>query len=370
MREGPTVTILGPRSGPGTAPSTRLGAFADHLAMLGWTVRRPVGGSGPSRARSIPIARWAAGALRLEGDVQPSLAWRAYRQATFTRSDVTLVSVPPFSGLAGTLAPVGRLTVVDFRDVWLHNADVPGLRAITQSLERVFVRRVAAITHAGTDEFGALLGRASGLPPDRVVAVPNGVLPEELPNPRDRERQPGPLRMIFAGSVYGRHQLRRVAAAVDRAGPTHVQLEIVGPTAPDDVARCLGTASAGIVCSPALPRPALYRRITDADVGVIALPDSFPHDLSVPVKAYEYFALGVPVLAIAPSTSALLALAGPTSVVRVDPGDDRGIDAAVADLTMSALCVTDRLRPPPGDYDRRIGLGRLSALLAEMRAAR
>lgn len=331
-------------------------------------VRRPAAEwtTPAGRRASLPLARRAAALMRLEGDVQPSLARSGWRQASSMPSDVTLVSVPPFSGLAVTLARHGSpRTVIDFRDLWLHNTRVPGLNLLTSCLERQVARRLDAITYAGTAAFGDLLRRMSGLPPDRVVAIPNGVRLAELPaagGPRPRR---GPLRLVFAGSVYGRHQLRHVARAVSRYGCGRIRLEVIGPTPPDQLARCLVTTGPGVVGSPALPRPDLYRRVQAADVAVIALADSFPHEFSIPVKAYEYFALGMPTLVIAPPTSPLVELAGPTQVERVDPDDVEGIEALIADL-MNRRDRLVRASVEPERFDRGIGLERLDDLLTRV----
>jgi hypothetical protein len=363
-----SVSILGPLAAASpNAPTARLAALVEHLESCDWTVHRPFSAptalAGRRLSRGHRVAWRAVDLMRLEGDVRPSLARRACREASSTRSDVTLVSMPPFSGLAVALAHSGApRTVLDFRDVWLHNARLPGLNALTKWVERRGLRQVNAITYAGAPEFGTLLGQISGLPVERVVSVPNGVLPHEVPSDNGPPRSPGPLRLVFAGSVYGRHQLRHVARAVGRLGPERVRLEVIGPSAPAALASCLSTDAPGIAVLPALPRRDLYRRIQAADVAVIALADSFPHDMSIPVKAYEYFALGMPTLAIAPPTSALLGLGSPSEIQRIDANAPDRIEAALGELAERRERLV-RSRVEPALYDRRIGLERLHDLL-------
>lgn len=377
MLSGREITILGPPASEDvTAPSARLSAFAEHFQREGWTVHRPVDESQrpaseqASFTRYRPLLRKLADLMRLEGDCQPSLVRTFWHQASSTRSDVTLLSVPPFSGLVGSMVRYGSpRTVVDFRDLWLHNTRVPSLNRLSSWLERQMAARLDAITFAGTAAFGDLLSRMSGLPADRVVSVPNGVRSEDLPaagSPRQHDGpRDGPLRLVFAGSVYGRHQLRHVAQAVDKLGARRVRLEVIGPSPPDQLARCLVSTGSGLTSSPALSRPELYRRILAADVAVIALADSFPHEFSIPVKAYEYFALGMPTLVIAPGASPLVRLAGPSLVERIDPDDGAGIEALLAELAdrrdrlVRAHVERDR-------FDRSIGLDRLNDLVTKL----
>lgn len=354
-----------------SAPAARLGAFASHLCDSGWEVDRfrppdlprysgPEGG-----LRWRGVARRVASAIRAEGDVRPAALVRVPGLAREIDADVVLISVPPFSGLLFPAFVSDDVSViVDFRDAWLHNLRLPAAAAVGRRLEAAALRRADAIVHAGTDLLGARLAAISGLPQCRVVAVPNGVSPEDLPwapDPSGRRRG-RPLDLVFAGSVYGAHQLRFVAPAVERVGPGVARLEIIGPSSESQVNRAIGGARRGVTVSARLSRPRLYERLLAADLQVLALPDTFPHRLSYPVKAYEYFAVGVPVLAVAPADSCLLSLSGDSRVHRVDPGDRAGLESTIRHLAANRALLT--ARPVRSDgLSRADGVRRLGRLL-------
>ena len=354
-----------------SAPAARLGAFARHLCDSGWEVDRvrPThvpGYSGPEGGlRWRSVARRLASAIRAEGDVRPAALVRVPGLARDIEADVVLISVPPFSGLLLPAFVSDDVSViVDFRDAWLHNLRLPGAAAVGCRLEAAALRRADAIIHAGTDLLGARLAAISGLPPCRVVAVPNGVSPEDLPCAAEHlgNGREGPLDLVFAGSVYGAHQLRFVAPAVERVGPGVARLEIIGPSSESQVNRAIGGARRGVTVSAALSRPQLYERLLAADLQVLAMPDTFPHRMSYPVKAYEYFAIGVPVLAVAPADSCLLSLSGNSRVDRVDPGDRDGLESTIRRLAANRPLLT--ARPVRSDgLSRAHGARRLGRLL-------
>lgn len=356
-----------------SAPSARLSAFATHLTASGWeVVTRGADGAlpAPRRGRDSPrlaaVARCLASMARAEGDVRPSLLRDVPHVARQVRSDVVLVSVPPFSALLlPTFVSAHTRVVIDVRDPWLHNLRLPVANAATRRLEAHALRRADAITFAGTEALGDRLSAMSGLKRRRVVAAANGVVPSDVPDASVTQPDGGPLDLVFAGSVYGSHQLRLVAREVARLGPRVAQLEIIGPSPERQVRRVLGSVKPPIVVSGPLPRPELYTRLLAADLLILALPDSFPYAFSIPVKAYEYFALGVPVLAVAPCHSPVLSLADATQIHRVDPGDRAGARSTILRLASQRSLLTRR-RVRSSAFSRLVGAGELLRVLDDL----
>jgi len=105
----PQVALIATGADGNGAAGSRIGAFARGLARRGWSVRV----TDPGRPYATPLERLLEHApmpvrrtlehVGVEGDVRPATGWRARTAVRAVNTDVTVVSVPPFS-LLGTVA--------------------------------------------------------------------------------------------------------------------------------------------------------------------------------------------------------------------------------------------------------------------------
>lgn len=352
------VTLVAVSARSASAVGSRITAFASGLTVRGWTVDVADISRAPARvpSRISGAIDQFAGMLRgtleewgFEGDVMPLTGWRARTSLRNVRSGVAVVSVPPFSLLwvAAWALPAPIPLVVDYRDPWSTRHAPPLLARVTRSLERRAVGRAVAVTYAGGPQIGELLARFSGMAPARVVSVRNGHDPADLARvpPVVPGRNNGPLDLVFAGYWYGRNGPGILLDALARVGPSVATLTVVGGCSPSIQRRFEREAGRAPVPRQALPRNALYQRISRADAAIVTLDPSSAVESRIPAKAYDYLAVGVPVIAICPPEAALLHAAGAGRFHHIDHRDIEGLAALLR------RAATDRalLKPgPPG----------------------
>ncbi|HEY7282276.1 MAG TPA: glycosyltransferase [Actinomycetota bacterium] len=373
------VSAIGARAHQ--ASVARVHTFRDGLTRRGWTVV-PVGlEDPPPRFLSVrspirvssrlvePFHR-----LGMEGEVNPrqGLAVSRLLRSRGLRADAAIVTVPPHSLLWVARSLASRLpVVVDYRDDLSATMRPTPLARALGPLERAVARRASAITFAGSPELGARIARLSGLPPARVLQVQNGIDPADVPEGvtggSSRPAAGGPERpldLVYEGHVYGRLRPDALLKAVARAGPDVARLEFIGTVERRlrDGLRSLG--GPGVTWNGPLARPELYERLARADAGTVCLGEGYPHETAYPAKAYEYLALGLPVIAVCPPRSAVRTLGPPGAVIWFDERDPAGLigflGKALTDRTL-----LPRTEPDPTRYDRDLGVGALDALLRE-----
>ena len=349
------VSILAVGAGSATAVGSRIAGFASGLSARGWAVdvvdirRVQVTIPSPVSGMTDQLAGLLRGMLEkpgVEGDVMPLTGWRARTHMRDIETGIAIVSVPPFSLLwvaAQTLPPRIPL-VMDYRDPWSTRHTPPLLARATRSLERHAVGRAAAMTYAGGLRLGELLVSLSGLAPARVVSVPNGHDPADLARipPVVPGRESGPLDLVFAGYWYGRNGPGILLDALTRVGPSVATLTIVGGCSPSIQKRFEHEAGRAPVQRQALPRSALYQRLSRADAAVITLDSSNAVESRIPAKTYDYLAVGVPVIAICPPEAALVHTPGADRFHHVDHRDIEGLAALLRQAA------TDRTALQPG----------------------
>ncbi|MGQ0779474.1 MAG: glycosyltransferase [Pseudonocardiales bacterium] len=196
--------------------------------------------------------------LGIEGDVRAATGWRSRHALRRVRSDVVLVSVPPFSLLAAAALALDRNVplVLDYRDPWSARHHPPPIARATRAIERRAARRAAAVVFAGGAVLGDLLIRHLGLPPHRVVSVPNGIDPGDLvglhPIQPRLNRGGQPLQLVMNGYWYGRNGPGILLdAPLDAPQRDQRELARCALHAAVAVMRSRRSATPGLVCSGA-----------------------------------------------------------------------------------------------------------------------
>jgi glycosyltransferase involved in cell wall biosynthesis len=271
-------------------------------------LNRPVW-SGLSRSAAGP--RWLA-ALRLVSGYTvawPVLLWRFLRAP---RPDAVVLG---YLGLfdAIVLWPFARLrrtpfvwdafislydTVVEDRrllrpDAWLAR----GLYA----LEWVALRLPDRVC-IDTEAHAAYLRERFALDARRVVAVPVGADDVFFPQGRAREeppeRAPGPLRVLFYGTLIPLHGLEIILEASRRVPADRVEIQLIGTgqLAPVLERFLAAHPEAPVAWTPWVDFEALVHRIRQADVCLGIFGDTAKAARVIPNKVYQVLAAGRPLI--------------------------------------------------------------------------
>lgn len=253
---------------------------------------------------------------RLVGWVRPAsaLGIAVARQNAF---DLVYSSGPPWSNhlvAQRVVAKTGLPWIADFRDPWVGNAFRPGRNDETwagrkhRSLEaavcedaQVVIFNTQRALEDAVDRMGATLG-------NKAVVIPNGFDPEHfssLAGPEYGPRsEPGlPVRMLHAGSFYGRRNVDSLLKAIGRLkrdreiDESRFQLELIGAARPREENLVKEFEIGDIVTLlPSLPHRDCLQRLCTADALLLVQTDA---PLCVPGKLYEYIAIGKPIFTIA-----------------------------------------------------------------------
>jgi Glycosyl transferase 4-like domain len=362
-----------------SAVGARIGAFASGLSDLGWEIQViDVALCRLSRyqdlvEKKIPVRlRAILNASGCEGDVMPSVWWQVRRRMRAVDADIAVVSVPPFSLLAAvTLLPRRIPLILDYRDPWSARTHPHPLGRVSRWIEGLAVRRAEAITFAGHAKLGEIISMTLGVPGERLVAVANGLNPEDFdgiePHKVDLARNGTPLDLVFVGHWYGRNGPGILVEALDRVGTEIARLTTIGSISPD-IEKALSVASGGkYVIERSRSRAEVYRRIVQADAAIVTMDYTSAVESRIPAKIYDYIGVGVPVIAVCPPESALLTLREASTFHHVDHRDVDGLarllHEAAIDRTRMKCSLVDWEQ-----YSRDVGVNVLhNALSAVLR---
>jgi glycosyltransferase involved in cell wall biosynthesis len=260
------------------------------------------------------------------------------RRAEAVRPDAVVATIPPPAALfaaVGALGGKGMPIVADMRDNWAGHPAYDAGGSLLRRIEDPVLRRTDAVVAVSEGMRAKLLRMHPWLGP-RLHLMPNGFDPVLLDRrPPALERWPEKLTLIHPGVLYDDRSLKDLIAAMSRPGlRERFRLEIIGNI--DD-----GTAAAmrdrpadvEIVTRPPMPWDDAMERVRDAHVVITIVPYTMGDDVAWPVKNFEAFALGKPVLSITTggATEALLRDLG-VDVACARDGDVDSIAAALENL--------------------------------------
>lgn len=199
---------------------------------------------------------------------------------------------------------------------------------------------------------------AAGVPPEKIVVVPNGVeaafLAETDPGPvRERYGLAGKTVLGFTGFVRSWHGVDRIVRYIAERPAANLHLLLVGDGDGDArrdlelLARALGVAGK-LTVTGTVQREAAPAHVAAFDIAL--QPAVTPY--ASPLKLFEYMALAKPIVAPA-SENIREALIGGETALLFDPGDEAGLFRAL-----------DRLVSEP-DLRRRLGDAARASLLKQ-----
>ena len=285
-------------------------------ATAGWQASPPANGpvaAAEAAPRARGVRRLVLALLWLPDDEQRFIL-PALREVRRFAGDGALVytTAPPWSAhVVGLLLRRRRRVrwVADFRDPWLdlldHDDGHPR-SAVTDGwlrrLERA-VLRVADHVVAVAPKTGAAL--AAKLPPEqrgKVVLARNGI--DEVLPARTR-REPGPVRIVYAGSFYSDRDPRLFLAALARLrarrpiGPDDLRIDLagscrtIGVESIEAFVRGLGLDDL-VHFHDWMPQGEAHRLVATADLLLILARGM---TLQVPNKLYDYLGTRIPIFA-------------------------------------------------------------------------
>lgn len=299
------------------------------------------------------------------------------------RPDAIVASSPPLSvGAVGALAAARHRTawLLDVRDLWpevavaLGEVRNPRLIAAAERLERRLYRSAGAIT-TPTEPFREHI--AARAPDSRKVhVIPNGTTGAWL-EAGEAEPQRAALGLpadrfvwTYAGNVGLSQDLDTALEAARLLGDGY-QLTVVGDGASlprlRETARALGEGAVRFVGLVEPPVAARYMRASD----VLLLPLAANPELgkSVPIKLYDYCAIGRPLL-VAASGEVRRIAERERLALTADPGEPAKLAAALRRLAADQP-LRERLataaRRFAGEHRREAEVERLEKLLVSIR---
>lgn len=316
-----------------------------------WIARRSLDGIGPVVARLLDrVAR-----------PDHAIAWSAIAGAVAGRIaaargiDRIVTSSPPHSTLlsgaiARAIAGPGTRWVADLRDPLAGGTDTPN-----GAFSWLPVRALRAADGIVCNTSAMEAAIRADLPAATTTTIPNGYDEDAVDRARRQTPVPRPgrdaFRIVHAGALYGGQRdpvglIRAIGEAQSRAPrPVRFRLVLAGadperlpPGVRDAVDRL--PPPARVEFPGFLPHDAMLAAMADADLLVLFQPSSFP--LQIPSKAYEYIALGRPLLALGAEDGAT------ADLVR---GYRRGRVVAHDDVDRIAATLVERAGSGPGDDD-------------------
>ena len=291
------------------------------------------------------------------------------------KPSVIYSSAPPWSGhlVALMLARRTRVPwVADFRDPW---ARAPWRSARTAPLgnnaaarlERLVVSRAAAVivaTMAAREEFRAHYGTSLA---DKFVLVPNGcdvsLFDGVTATPRTDM-----FVLLHAGSIYGGRSpspvLRAASAAFQsgRIDRRRFRLRLVGgmSASAGEFQRTLDTLGLHDVVE-LVPRLSHRESLVEMASASALLLLQQGTGVSIPMKLYEYLAVGRPILALTESKEIESILHTSGTGVAILPENESAIEATLVSMSQGSF---QSAVPPATMYDGRIRAAEAAAVLS------
>ena len=248
---------------------------------------------------------------RLVGWVRPA----SKKGIAITRNnqlDLIYSSGPPWSNhlAANQVSKSSSLPwVADFRDPWCGNAFRPSRNGDSwegrkhRELELDVYRSASAIIFNTERAQQHAVGRIGAWLAEKSFVIPNGFDPAHFANLSTKPTATTRLKMIHAGSFYGKRNVDTLLQAIGKLKQSGVltsknyQLELVGDVR-DHEKQMIEDLSISdlVVLTPAVSHSECLERLKASDVLLLVQTDA---PLCVPGKLYEYIAIGKPIFTLA-----------------------------------------------------------------------
>lgn len=269
------------------------------------------------------------------------------------RPDVVLASSPPLSvGAVGlTLARRHRVPFVfDVRDLWpdiavsLGELTDPKVIEQVERLEAYLYRQARKVT-TPTEAFADHITGIAG--PEKAVVIPNGTTSAWVAA-ADREADRSTLDLppdgflwTYAGNVGLSQDLGVAAQAAEELGREFTLLVLgAGSTRGELEQLAQSLTNARIVFRGPVPQSEAIEYARASDALLVPLADDEAAAKSVPIKLYDFCAVGRPVVVTAPGEAARIARENELALV-VPPGDPTALADAVRQLRDDSKLAAD-----------------------------
>lgn len=349
--------------------------------------------SGPVAAAKSALRRMATVLLQPDAQIlwYPAAVREGQRLLRRLPHDAILATSPTYTNLlvGARLARASGLPLLsDFRDEWDISASYwenAPKNAFALALQRRMQRRVlrasagiVATTELSTRRIAERATEAGAQPLARCIY--NGWDAEDIARARETEpsvpRDPGRFRLVYAGTLWNLTSIAPLARALTTLKESHpellarLELVVVGRKTPEqqqllDEIRATGTVLHDV---PYAPHSAALATMLSADALLLLLSDLPAAERVAPAKAFEYFAVGRPILAILPEgeTAALVRQVDPEA--HCLPGDhERIVQWLVRHLAPGAPPTAPRDEALVTRFERRHQAGELADLLTTLR---
>jgi hypothetical protein len=231
--------------------------------------------------------------------------------------DAIYTSSPPY-----TCALIGRALkrktslpwVAGFRDPWTGFLTTPDRwflpAMIDRALERSVFTEADAVECAWQGIIDDAHGKVPNLPLTKFHHVPNGYDSADLPDVEYQRNER--FTITYTGSMYGRRTPKALLAALEL-------LEQRGQLSPSQIVlRCVGrfgaevqemlektTFASSVETIDYVPHSESIAHLMRSEMSLLIVDDAKESAEIVPGKVYEYLGVGRPILALAPSNSAI-----------------------------------------------------------------
>lgn len=236
-----------------------------------------------------------------------------------------------------------RPWLADFRDPWVEYIHWPQWktewgRRLTAWSEAAVIRRAGRVISVNDHMSRRFAVRYRRDPYRKFVTIPNGFDPADFPSRASRQLRPG-FRLLYAGSLYGARSPKTVLDAFDAflnevpGSHRHATFEFAGrPGAHREL--LTGRAHERTVRNVGLlSHAATLRKMADADVNVVMLPNLPGGENDTTAKVYECLGSGRAILAAVPrSGAAARVLRGFEGVWLRDPDDRAALTGAICEM--------------------------------------
>lgn len=313
----PSVPILDESMLDDIPPSVRI--YRAKTLEPSYTFKQKVGG-GSAKGGIKSWAKAACSSLLLP-DIQV-LWWPGLiRELIFVlrkeKPDCVFVTAPPFSSLVPTVI-LGRIfrvpVVVDFRDEWvfarqnLEHANKGSWARLTDYLMEKLVIRLCTKFTAATQAYVESIIRRHYSGAGKGIAITNGFDEADFQGLTRSERDSTARKVIlYTGTIWKATSLAPFFQAMslllerDPGVREKIEVRLIGRFVEDEKNWPEESEFSGIVHACGyMEHRKLLEEMVNADLLLLTLSDLPGADRIIPGKTFEYFAAGLPILALVP----------------------------------------------------------------------